>query len=611
MNEGTRLCFFPTSFPDESVFSLISRYHRLSGNADDRDTLRELFGKHAFVVTSHLPSLIDTLVRILPSGAQIDAQGIIDRHTTFPYYRPFLTERQISLSVAAMKGDSARGLKTMMGLVACQVGGGNPYRFCAQCAEHDDHLFGQPYWHRAHQLPAVHICHEHGTALYVLDASWVDLHRHRLFLPTTQGVIDHAKKIVFDERQSARMRILAVSSKQVLDTGLGAISQVRLQDIYRDLASDLGLAHTNGRLRIPEFATWIRQKTLDFPTAGPFQFISTGDACAPDWALSLLRKARKSTHPLKHLVLLHCLNGNWGRIMVCATEDRKSASQVRVESTSQPPTPSSALHQQLRSMLVDNKNSLRRCAQQLGLTTTTLRIEATRLGIQVSTRPKALTEARLATLREALTSTIPLKTLAQRYQVSVISLYRILRMYPDVANARIQCIFERERNARRKKFSRGLQTSFARRLPDYAWLHKHDRPWLTQAIKAAPKKKIIPATRIKWDKRDQAFAEAVKKHSEQLYAMQKPIQVTRASIGRSMRQRPILEKHLFKLPLTVQALAASIESTEDFQCRRLQWAALQTKDYHPAAPAWLLLRVAGLKTSITGKLLQVLEELLK
>jgi len=78
-----------------------------------------------------------------------------------------------------------------------------------------------------------------------------------------------------------------------------------------------------------------------------------------------------------------------------------------------------------------------------------------------------------------------------------------------------------------------------------------------------------------------------------------------------MRQRPILEKHLFKLPLTVQALAASIESTEDFQCRRLQWAALQTKDYHPAAPAWLLLRVAGLKTSITGKLLQVLEELLK
>lgn len=604
-----RALFFPASLPDESLFSLIARYHQLSGNSDDRDTLRELFGKHTFVVTSHLPSLIDTLVKILPSGAQIDALAIIDRHTVFPYYRPFLTERQISLSLAAMKGDSAIGLKTMMGLIASQVGGGNFYRFCAQCAEQDDNLYGQPYWHRAHQLPAVQMCHEHGTSLYELDASWVNLHRHRLFLPTMPSVVDYAKKIAVEEKQSAWMRILAISSKQVLDAGLGPISPVRLRGIYRDMASDLGLVHSNGRLRIPDFSRWIQQQTLDLPATGAFQFVKTNDSCAPEWALGLMRKARKSTHPLKHLLLLHCLNGNWDSVVVGVHIDRKPASQTGFQTTSQPLMPSCTLSQQLRSMLVENKHSLRHCAQLLGQSITTLRVEATRLEIPISTRPKILNKAKLATLRTALTSTTPLKTLAQRFETSVVSLYRILRMHPDVACVREQLIFERERSVRRKRFSLGCQKSFSRGLPDYAWLFKHDRQWLSETVATAPKKKTIPAARIDWDKRDQAFAEAVMKHSKQLYAIHKPVWVTKASIGRSIRNLSILEKHLLKLPLTAKALVASIESTEDFQCRRLRWAALQVKEYHPVAPAWLLLRVSGLKPPVTGKVLNVLDQL--
>lgn len=609
MKGRSRIHFFPSGLPDESFYSIVARYHHLSGNPYDRDTLRELFDKHTIVVTSHLPSSIDALVRVLPSGSTIDVQAIINRHTVFPYYRPFLTARQISLSQTAMKGDSAIGLKTMMGLVASQVGGGNLYRFCHRCVTQDDQRYGQPYWHRAHQLPAVFICHEHQIPLFELEADWVALNRHRLFLPTTPVVISCAKIIAIEERHFSSMRDLAIDSKRVLDAGYEAISAVQMKNIYRDLAADLGLMHSSDRVRISDFSAWIQQQVADFPATREFRFIHFGDRLhAPAWALSLLRKARKSTHPLKHLLLLRFLNGNWNSVVTRTHTKGISVPQPSVKSK-WPEVPSNTLGQKLKSMLVEDKQSLRQCARLLGQSITTLRIEAAILGIKVSTRPKILNEIKLATLRKALASAQPLQALAQRHQVSEVSLYRILRMHPDITQAREQLIFERERDRRRKIFFLGCQTSFARRLPDYHWLHKHDRQWLTQVINTAPQKNILSVARLDWNKRDLLFSEAVKTCSKQLYAIQKPVRISKASIGRKMRNLPILEKHLTKLPLTSEALSANIESVEDFQCRRLRWAAQQILTQRQSIPSWLLLRIAGLKPPLSGKVLHLSNDL--
>ena len=296
--------------------------------------------------------------------------------------------------------------------------------------------------------------------------------------------------------------------------------------------------------------------------------------------------------------------------MAGVQKNGKLAPRVRIGATSQPPIPPCTLHHQLRSMLVDTKMTLRHCAQLLGLSTTTLRVEATRLGLQVSTRPKVLTQARLGALRAALVSTTTLKILAQRHVTSVVSLYRILRMHPDVASARDKLIMEQKRDIKRKRFSLGCRNTFVRKLPDYPWLYKHDRKWLGEMIATTLKRKAFPATRIDWKKRDQAFSTAVMKHSQQLYTTQKPVRVTKASIGRSMRKLSILEKHLLRLPLTAQALAENVESTENFQCRRLRWAALQVRQYHPTPSSWMLLRVAGLRSAGTGEVSKVLDELI-
>lgn len=55
-----RLPFFPVLLPDESLHSLISRYHRLSGNPEERHTLHDAFGTHLLVATANLPSHLPT-----------------------------------------------------------------------------------------------------------------------------------------------------------------------------------------------------------------------------------------------------------------------------------------------------------------------------------------------------------------------------------------------------------------------------------------------------------------------------------------------------------------------------------------------------------------------
>lgn len=604
MNTGKQLRFFPTSFPDESLYSLIARYHRLSGNLDNRQSLLELFGKHTHVVTSHLPSSIDALVTVLPPAYEKNARALIDRHTLFPYYRPFLTERQISTGLASMQGNDAGGLKTLIGLVASQVGGGNVYRFCTDCNAHANHHYGQPYWHRAHQLPAVFVCQTHGAPLFEIDASWVELHRHCLFLPTTPEVIQHAKRIHIEDQQFDRLLSLAILSKQVLDTQHPSIPQEKLSRTYRGFASDLGLVDANGRLRTTELSSWIQRQTFGLPTTGEFQFIRSSDSGTPHWAFKLLRKSRASIHPLKHILLLNCLNRDFESLVTNAQYDVGIAKAARKASSM--PIPFCINAQTLAFMLVEKQYSLSRCAQLLGQSVATLRIEASRLRLPIVTKPKTLTEAKLAVLCEALKSTTPLKILAQFHKVSLTSLYRILRIYPRLELDRAQLIFEQERGIRRKRFLCGVKKSFARNLSDYGWLHKYDRRWLTQAVVESPKKTVTPAARVDWGKRDKEFAKAVKMHSKLIFEQEKPVKVSKALLGRKMQNLAILEMHMNKLPLTSVALSESIETTEQFQCRRLRWAAQELRSQHQSIPAWLLLRKAGIRPPASGDVLSLL-----
>ena len=90
------LRYFPASFPDETLYSRLCRYHRLSGHEVDRVSLHELIGGHTHVVVSDLPSKLDTLVSRLPNEANVSVDDIASNNTLLAFYTAFMPARRAS-----------------------------------------------------------------------------------------------------------------------------------------------------------------------------------------------------------------------------------------------------------------------------------------------------------------------------------------------------------------------------------------------------------------------------------------------------------------------------------------------------------------------------------
>ena len=151
------LGFFPDPFPDETLFSLISRYLFLLKPYSYSEANKELLGfsKTRWTI-SGIPAGINNLMKNFPQGHRYNLEKLILNHSLVPYYRPFLlTER-----IKKMK-DSFRNI-SFLGILYRLIHH-NKMRYCPICVDHDIKLYGESYWHRIHQVPGVMICPIHHT----------------------------------------------------------------------------------------------------------------------------------------------------------------------------------------------------------------------------------------------------------------------------------------------------------------------------------------------------------------------------------------------------------------------------------------------------------------
>lgn len=297
-----RLAFFPAALPDETLHSRISRYHRLSGNWQERQSLDEIFGTHLLVATANLPSHLSALLAALPEHVQLSMEQLIDSATMLPYFRPFLRPGQATQCLQAMASQNACGMKIGIGLVASRIGARNAFRYCRQCCAEDEQLHGSAYWHRAHSLPGVLVCHRHKDVLMELRSSLVHLHRHRLFLPTDSWVKEWASATHVPTAHLEELFRLAASSAYLLATSMPPIPAPLLRSLYREKAAGLGWINQRGRILSAAVVHASDHSALGQVPDADLKF------CAqPHWIFKLLYKHRTAMHPLKHLALLTLL----------------------------------------------------------------------------------------------------------------------------------------------------------------------------------------------------------------------------------------------------------------------------------------------------------------
>ncbi len=162
---NAHLPFFPIPYPDESLYSLLCRYHVRSGNRNDRATVLQLFGSTRSLLQSLLtPSLISYSCRWYNPDARITDEKLLYENTAFQYYCIWSTpeKQEIIRSSIKQQAKTHTAVNNMTHEISrCKM---NLY-YCPECAKEDQQIFGESYWHILPQLNCVEYCPTHKCRL--------------------------------------------------------------------------------------------------------------------------------------------------------------------------------------------------------------------------------------------------------------------------------------------------------------------------------------------------------------------------------------------------------------------------------------------------------------
>jgi hypothetical protein len=162
--------FFPTPYPDECYYSILCRYFVRSGSTTYKHTVKKLFGNAQCLSTSlFFPMRLDCAERWIPKGTAITRKTIAMDHTMYPYMAMVYSERFRKDMARVLSGRKPQTNLERLGTQRSWRLWPEYLRYCPRCVCEDKSLYGEPYWHRVHQLPGMAYCTKHHARLMDSD----------------------------------------------------------------------------------------------------------------------------------------------------------------------------------------------------------------------------------------------------------------------------------------------------------------------------------------------------------------------------------------------------------------------------------------------------------
>ncbi|MDD2336633.1 MAG: TnsD family Tn7-like transposition protein, partial [Geobacteraceae bacterium] len=160
-----QMAYFPTPYPDELLYSVFARYHTRSCNISISQTLQDLFGAPN-VTLDDLPSRLTDLVDRLPSESALTPASFVQEHTMLPYHKPFIAPEWLdTANLDAYDEEMKARVMSIAYNIRKRKDLHQTLHFCPKCYESDELTYGEPYWHRSHQVLGILRCHRHETWL--------------------------------------------------------------------------------------------------------------------------------------------------------------------------------------------------------------------------------------------------------------------------------------------------------------------------------------------------------------------------------------------------------------------------------------------------------------
>lgn len=172
------LTYFPTPYPGEWWYSVLCRYHVRSGNPKHATTINELCGGRPMVHGRLVPGGdCAAILSNLPPGVLL-LNDVLANHTLLPYYTRFFPmdkKQQVWEALRAGRGSGITSVRTQM------PDGTEGLKYCPNCYLLDTQEYGEPFWHRVHQIPLLGYCPMHKIPLVTVPIKFARL--SEVFLP--------------------------------------------------------------------------------------------------------------------------------------------------------------------------------------------------------------------------------------------------------------------------------------------------------------------------------------------------------------------------------------------------------------------------------------------
>ena len=185
------ITYFPAIYPDELVYSLLSRFYLQSGYlsytyaAEDIYAYKQVRPDHEFINVLH-PEMRELITKT------VQMEELVEKHTMYPYYGRFLGKSRRLKAFEALV--SLNGNYRNLLVIPNKKEGTDRYlRYCPLCAKADREQYGETYWHRQHQLMGVDVCPRHKC--YLTDSSILISGKATPNLIAAEKVVPEGEKI--------------------------------------------------------------------------------------------------------------------------------------------------------------------------------------------------------------------------------------------------------------------------------------------------------------------------------------------------------------------------------------------------------------------------------
>ncbi len=218
----------PSPYPDEIMGSVIARACVHSGLPPKR-MLENIFQCSRSYYSFLMPSSFNRLGLLTGKAPET----ILNEHTIFPYSVAFMPlEEKERLRKKAL---DLNVQTDCLGSLTKSVTYGVPVRrVCPECIKDDLKTYGETFWHRAHLLPAVHVCMKHGTRLCETDVP--------LKQSTNRNPITFPSEVTFKPAFEFASSHILRSVAEISVTALNAtrLAEADLQVKYRSKSFEKG-----------------------------------------------------------------------------------------------------------------------------------------------------------------------------------------------------------------------------------------------------------------------------------------------------------------------------------------------------------------------------------